>query len=273
MRKIDFAALVTEGVNVTCIAAVERKWKGGNSNRYPDGRAENILSYTLRGDKRIQSAGEQEVCLLSAPATVLIARNTPYTSTTELPEEEEWGHTICVRFTMVDDRGEDVEFAEPFRYWRDDPDGHILTLYRALLDAYLAPNSSSLLLRARLLELLHTLSATQEERRIPPQFRQLVPAVRYMEKHPAENLSVADLAAMCFLSESYFRSRFREFSGCSPTDYRNRLRIAKAKELLASSLWTTDLVAEALGFYDTSHFYRVYKKMTGITPRGEKKED
>jgi AraC-like DNA-binding protein len=104
---------------------------------------------------------------------------------------------------------------------------------------------------------------------IPPDFHAILPAIQYIEEHPSENTTVPELAAMCFLSESYFRARFRAFAGCSPTDYRNRLRVGKAKELLQSSLWTTDLIAEALGFYDTSHFYRVYKRVTGQTPRGE----
>ncbi|MBQ2118450.1 MAG: helix-turn-helix domain-containing protein, partial [Clostridia bacterium] len=65
-----------------------------------------------------------------------------------------------------------------------------------------------------------------------------------------------------------FRARFKQFSGgLSPSEYRNRLRVRKAQELLSSSLWTTDLIAETLGFYDTSHFYRIYKKYTGKTPK------
>ena len=97
--------------------------------------------------------------------------------------------------------------------------------------------------------------------------RQILPAVEHIESHPELNTSVSELANLCFLSESYFRVQFRGHFGCSPTDYRNRLRVEKAQELLDSSLWTTELIAEKLGFCDTSHFYRVYKKIMGTTPR------
>lgn len=270
MRKISFADLIREGANVTHIAAVERRWRNGNVNRYPEGRGQNILSYTLSGQKQICiGEGEGEAYSLSAPATVLITRGAPYLSRTILPDGEDFGQTICVRFAMADDTGEELRLEEPYRYWATDPDGRLLSLFRSVLSAYLAPGTPQLLLKARLLELLYELAGMRVGAKVPLDLRPILPAIRYIEKHPAENTTVAELAAMCFLSESYFRSRFRAYAGCSPTDYRNRLRIGKAKELLQSSLWTTDLIAEALGFYDTSHFYRVYKKVTGQTPRGE----
>ena len=271
MRKIDFSALETENINITHIAAVERRWRDGNVNRYPNGRAENIISYTLLGQKHIYADAYEKTPLyhLSAPGIVLITRDAPYSSRTEMDSDEERGHTICVRFTLLDERGEELVFAEPYRCWKNDPQGRALLLFRGILSAYLSPETPHMLLKARLLELLHELLGPRAGGRIPPDFRAIMPAVRYIEQHPAENTSIAELASMCFLSESYFRARFRAYAGCSPTDYRNRLRIGKAKELLGSSLWTTDLIAEALGFYDTSHFYRVYKKVTGETPRGE----
>ena len=270
MRKISFSELIREGANVTHIAAVERRWKDGNVNRYPDGRGQNIISYTICGKKHIYAGDEAHpICSLSAPTAVLIARGAPYVSRTELSGGEESGHTICVRFALTDDTGEELILEEPYRYWPSDQDGRLLTLFRGILSAYLAPGTPRLLLKARLLELLHELAGMREGAKIPPDFHAILPAIQYIEKHPSENTTVPELAAMCFLSESYFRARFRAFAGCSPTDYRNRLRVGKATELLQSSLWTTDLIAETLGFYDTSHFYRVYKRVTGQTPRGE----
>lgn len=270
MRTITFSELINEGANVTHIAAVERRWKNNNVNRYPEGRGQNIISYTICGKKHIFAGDEEHlICALSAPAAVLIVRGAPYISRTELTEGEEYGHTICVRFALTDDAGEELILDEPYRYWPNDPDGRLLSLFRGILSAFLSPGTPRLLLKARLLELLHELAGMREGAKIPPDFHAILPAIQYIEKHPSENTTVPELAAMCFLSESYFRARFRAFAGCSPTDYRNRLRVGKAKELLQSSLWTTDLIAEALGFYDTSHFYRVYKRVTGQTPRGE----
>ena len=266
MKKESFDALRRAGANLTRIAAVERRWRAGNVNRYPAGRGENILSYTVHGGKRITDGEDHTVCALTAPAVVMIAKGAPYTSRTVLADGEEWGHTICVRFAMTDEAGEELCFAEDYRFWEDDPSGRFFGLFRAVLDAYLLPESDPFLLKARLYDLLSALCGTRTERLTSPDAA-LAPAMQYLAKHFAQNTSVTELATMCFLSESYFRARFRELTGMSPTEYRNRLRVEKAEELLGSSLWTVGLVAEALGFCDTSHFYRVYKKITGRTPR------
>ena len=201
MRRISYADLLREGANITHVAAVERRWKDGNVNRYPNGRGQNIISYTLSGSKHIYGESEeQRICSLTAPAAVLIARGAPYISRTELAEGEENGHTICVRFAMTDDTGEELVPDEPYRYWASDPDGRLLSLFRGILSAYLAPGTPRLLLKARVLELLHELASARAGAHIPPDFHAILPAIRYIEKHPSENTTVPELAAMCFLS-------------------------------------------------------------------------
>ena len=266
MRRIQIADLMSESFNVTGIEAVERTWKDGNVNRYPDGRSENIISYTLQGSKRISDCKGKET-QLSAPAVVWIAKGTPYISRTLLEEREKNGHTVCILFALSTDNREELIIDEPICFWKNDPDGGLLHLFRGVLSAYLATDACPMLLKARMYELLRALCRSREEKYLPRIARQILPALEQIEAHPERNTSVSELAAMCFLSESYFRVQFRAHTGYSPTDYRNRLRIEKAQELLDSSLWTTELVAEKLGFCDTSHFYRVYKKMTGHTPR------
>jgi AraC-like DNA-binding protein len=267
MRKIQFSDLLNESVNVSKIEAVERVWKDGNVNRYPEGRGENIISYTLEGNKRIADINGERSFSLEAPVAVLIAKGTPYISQTILPENEQQGRTLCIRFAMTDENGEELCFDEPFLVWHDDSHGKLLALFRGVLSAYLSTEACPIRLKARMYELLYALCHYCEPQELSPTHRRLLPALKQIEKHPELNTPISELAALCFLSESYFRVQFREEMGCSPTDYRNRLRIEKAQELLDSSLWTTDLVAEKLGFCDTSHFYRVYKKIMGKTPR------
>ena len=266
MRRIQIADLMSESFNVTGIEAVERTWKDGNVNRYPDGRSENIISYTLQGEKRIFDCKGKET-RLSAPALVWISKGTPYLSRTVLEGREKNGHTICIRFALSTDDGEELIVDDSIGFWKNDPDGALLHLCQGVLAAYLATDACPMLLKARMYELLRALCRNREEKHLPRIAKQLLPALKQIETHPEQNTSVCELAAMCFLSESYFRVQFRAHTGYSPADYRNRLRIEKAQELLDSSLWTTELVAEKLGFCDTSHFYRVYKKMTGHTPR------
>lgn len=266
MRTIPFYSLLSESLNASKIEAVERRWKNGNENVYPSGRGENIISYTIEGNKTIFGSNDQKICELQAPAIVLISKETPYVSQTAIKNDSD-GHTVCIRFALYTDDGEEVRLNEPFHIWENDADGRILEKFRAVLDGYLSAECSPLLLKARLFDLLHCLCILRDREELTAEKRTIMPAVRHIETHLDETVSVSELANLCFLSESYFRSKFREHMKTSPTEYHKRLRIAKAQELLESSLWTVDLVAEKLGFCDTSHFYKVYKKVTGKTPR------
>lgn len=267
MAVIRFEEMMQKSFNVTKIEAVERRWRGGNVNSYHGGRGENVISCTLEGKKRILDKDGNLLYEYSAPAVLLISKGTPYASCTCADGGD--GHTICVRFALSDDLGEELTLSAPFRLWAEHDSERFLPFFRELLAVYLSAEANPVLLKAKLYELLTALlkmpkgSHSSEE-------KQIMPAINYIKSHLDENVSITKLASLCFLSESYFRSRFHETTGLSPTDYRNHLRVEKASELLKSSLWTVDLIAETLGFCDTSHFYRVYKKISGKTPRSDR---
>ena len=87
-----------------------------------------------------------------------------------------------------------------------------------------------------------------------------------LRKNYLENLSIPELAAACNISVSSFRALFTECYGMSPIQYRNRLRIKRAKTLLADGGYTVAEVAAESGFYNVSYFIRFYKKTVGETP-------
>ena len=79
-------------------------------------------------------------------------------------------------------------------------------------------------------------------------------------------LTMAELAQMCGVSETYFRRIFLNAKGCSPIDYINNLKLSRAKELLGSGMYSISEVAEQSGFHDESYFSRFFKKQTGVAP-------
>ena len=81
------------------------------------------------------------------------------------------------------------------------------------------------------------------------------------------DLSIAEIAEQCGVSECYFRRLFQEYSGESPMNFRQRYRIEKAKQLLLSDEhYTVGEIAEMLGFSDIYHFSKTFKKLCGISP-------
>ncbi len=88
------------------------------------------------------------------------------------------------------------------------------------------------------------------------------PAVEYISEHYKENDSVSVYAALCNMSESYFRKHFLASTGLSPVDYRNRLRLAEAKRLYRTGK-TMHEIADEIGFCDESYLAKLYKKKCG----------
>lgn len=267
-RTLSFAELARTDFNVGAAAAVSRRWEDGNRNNYlSGGRRENILSYTAEGGKNIYVPGKKDpVVSLSSPGAVFIAEGTPYLS--ETLSGGRTGQTFCIRFRLTDAAGCRLVVNDSPLAFADDRSGSLGRAFQAAFDCFIRPSSTPAEMKSCCFAVFARLFSSLSADSARLGFENLMPAVRALEDNPAADLSVAELARMCFLSESYFRSRFKQFSGgLSPSEYRNRLRIRKAQELLSSSLWTTELIAEALGFYDTSHFYRIYKKYTGKTPK------
>ncbi len=91
-------------------------------------------------------------------------------------------------------------------------------------------------------------------------------AVRYLEEHYAENFKMAFLAEKFNLSESHFRKLFKGFTGLSPVEYRNGLRIEHAKELLSRNTVSVSEVALAVGIEDQFYFSRIFKESEGVSP-------
>ncbi len=79
--------------------------------------------------------------------------------------------------------------------------------------------------------------------------------------------SLAELAAAFHFSENYLIRIFREAMGTTPHAYINAVRIRKAKLLLSTSNITADRVAYECGFADYAHFYRMFRRETGVSPK------
>ena len=90
-------------------------------------------------------------------------------------------------------------------------------------------------------------------------------ACDYVEAHLTEHISLTRLAAEVGISKYYLVRQFTEAFGLPPHSYQIRLRIARARELLARALAVKRVSAE-LGFADQSHFGRHFRRATGLTP-------
>lgn len=88
----------------------------------------------------------------------------------------------------------------------------------------------------------------------------------YMDEYFERNISAEDLAAVSGVCSSHLRMVFKKTYGESPNHYLNRVRIERAKEMIASGMFNLEEIAAACGFRNVYYFSRVFKEYTGTTP-------
>ncbi len=124
-----------------------------------------------------------------------------------------------------------------------------------------------MLARALALELLMIINRAAVDQLDGPAAGPVATAVAYLHANPGTAVAMADLAAETGLSANYLGERFKAELGVSVADYLNRLRIDRARELLAGSDRSVTDIAYAVGFDGISYFGKVFRKLTGNTPR------
>ncbi len=87
----------------------------------------------------------------------------------------------------------------------------------------------------------------------------------YLKSHYAENVSLAELAAITSLSPFHLIRVFRNQVGVPPHEYQTQIRIIHARRLIRNGHSISEAALET-GFFDQSHLSRNFKRIVGITP-------
>jgi AraC family transcriptional regulator len=110
-----------------------------------------------------------------------------------------------------------------------------------------------------------TPSPKAAERPVPPPVSR---AVRYLEAHFTEDVTLDELARAAYCSPYYLSRRFKQAIGMTPFQYLVQLRVDHARQLVSAGAGERSLadVARAVGFADQSHLTRQMKRVLGVTP-------
>ena len=109
---------------------------------------------------------------------------------------------------------------------------------------------------------------TVYESRNLPNSRQLTDALSYIRSHHMYNLTLDDVAAQVHVSPFYLSHMFKEKLGVTFVEYLTRVRIEMAKNYLLNTQLPITAIAEKVGYEDASYFGKVFRKTTGVTPKG-----
>jgi AraC-like DNA-binding protein len=100
----------------------------------------------------------------------------------------------------------------------------------------------------------------------------ILEAMRYIQV-TKENLTVSYLAERANLHQDYFSRLFLRYAGQRPLSYIHEKRIERAQYLIATTDLSYTAIAEEIGFENLSHFSKVFKKITSLTPGEYKKQN
>jgi AraC-like DNA-binding protein len=97
-------------------------------------------------------------------------------------------------------------------------------------------------------------------------------AKAYLLEHSNGPVDLHGLARKLGVGYSWFRQRFQKYTGFSPLQYHQQIRINRAASLLAGTTLPIGQIASQLGFESLYYFSRLFKQKTGCSPTQYRQE-
>ena len=175
--------------------------------------------------------------------------------------KDDSSHTIGINFFLFDDKGQEIILSDGIKVFTKKQNKVVPMLFKQALNY--DPVKDYTKNRILVMEILSSLTfnAQKEGRR-----SSIEPALSYLSEHIEESPTISMLASLCHISEVYFRKQFKIYMGVTPVEYRNFLRLKRAKLYLEYGEISVQEVSDILGYSTVSHFIKEFKRQYGCSP-------
>lgn len=95
----------------------------------------------------------------------------------------------------------------------------------------------------------------------------------YINKEFAGPLTLSGVAQQFYISKFYLSHAFKDVTGFTFVEYLNNVRIREAQRLLTKTSLPVSRIAEKTGFESVTHFGRVFKKISDVSPLQYRKQE
>lgn len=142
-----------------------------------------------------------------------------------------------------------------------------MLLYRRAKDVsdYLIRNSLTIVLISLLCK-LYTETAKSTESAVSKNDEAFMRAISMIHERYYEKLTITELAETALLSRSAFIRKFREVCNMPPSEYITRRRLEAAEYMLTHTEFSIFEISLKTGFYDASHFNKIFTAQEGCSP-------
>lgn len=192
----------------------------------------------------------------------------PYGSDYRMVEHSEDFTMVRVNFAVKAKNGEAIHFSEGPLVICTQPDQILTDIIRRLVELFMNPESM-FLRNACVYEMLNRMASLTAQKEEKPILR----VVNYIQNHYTEEFSCKGLAELCFMSSAQMYRHFQAEMGCTPTEYKNRLRMEQAKNMLRDDDMPVSEIAFLMGYENTAYFCKIFKRETGMTPSQYRKKE
>lgn len=117
-----------------------------------------------------------------------------------------------------------------------------------------------------LLENLYSVGNYANEKILGNVDEKLEPILLYIYHNYDKKITVADITSQFYISRTTLSKLFQENIGDTFLSYLNKLRIKMAATILRDTTLSVNETMFRVGFTDSVHFFRTFKKYTGYTP-------
>ena len=234
------------------------KLKGTNVYDYTGaGRIKHVLFY-LCEHQRSYYVEEKLVATLNPGDIIIIPHGAKYKSVVQ--DKGGVAEGFGITFNLATPAGEGIFFDEQMRIFRGDAYNKSHKRFEKILFSAMNAGKNVLKLKSEMYSLLEELFSEKVD--FNERYGDISEAVKLIENHPGDNVSVKEMADLCHMSESTFMRKFKDYSGgVTPIKYRNNIRLMMAEELSASL--SVNEIADVLGFYDAAHLCKIFKQTKG----------
>jgi AraC family transcriptional regulator len=94
----------------------------------------------------------------------------------------------------------------------------------------------------------------------------------FIQQNLDKDLRLAELASLVNMSPYHFARLFKGSTGMPPHRFVVRQRIGRARAFLATQELSIAHISRIVGFRTASHFATVFRRVTGVTPKGYRAE-
>lgn len=243
-----------------------------NSVKFICKKGEKIMDrlfYITKGIFYIKEKNRKEIC---APEGTLIY----------LPADVEYiayweqidiASYIAFNYNLYELNGTPLHLSKHIIVAAKDKNGEIYKLLKDCSNTYIQNEKfAGIELQSLFYKIIHTVFRQQNLKAIKKDkdSAEIYRAIIYLEDNYMFAITTEALAQMCNMSVATFRRLFKKYKQTSPMKYRQKLRMAHAKNMLESGVYTVTEVADVMGCTDLSHFNRQYYCEFGINPSASK---